>query len=91
MLYAICYDIADDKRRHRIADILLGYGERVQYSVFEADIDPSQMEILQKQVRREMDENCDSLRIYFLCETCREKIAIFGTGQITDYPDVVIV
>lgn len=30
----VSYDIADDKRRDKIAKVLLGYGDRVQYSVF---------------------------------------------------------
>ena len=33
-LYVISYDIPDDKRRKKIADLLEGYGQRVQYSVF---------------------------------------------------------
>jgi CRISPR-associated protein Cas2 len=34
-LYVISYDIADDARRLDVADALLSYGRRVQYSVFE--------------------------------------------------------
>ncbi|OIP31774.1 MAG: CRISPR-associated endonuclease Cas2, partial [Deltaproteobacteria bacterium CG2_30_43_15] len=31
----VAYDIADDKRRNKICDILSAYGQRVNYSVFE--------------------------------------------------------
>mgnify|MGYP002748130839 FL=1 len=34
----IAYDIPDDKRRGRIAKLLLTYGDRIQYSVFIVDI-----------------------------------------------------
>jgi CRISPR-associated protein Cas2 len=34
-LYVISYDIADDDRRSDVADALLSYGRRLQYSVFE--------------------------------------------------------
>jgi CRISPR-associated protein Cas2 len=34
-LYIIAYDITDDDRRQKVADILLGWGRRIQYSVFE--------------------------------------------------------
>jgi CRISPR-associated protein Cas2 len=34
-LYVITYDIADDARRNDVADALLSYGRRIQYSVFE--------------------------------------------------------
>lgn len=36
--YLICYDIRDDKRLRRVAKICEGFGERVQYSVFECDL-----------------------------------------------------
>ncbi len=32
--YLVAYDVADDKRRDAIYTSLLGFGERVQYSVF---------------------------------------------------------
>ena len=31
--HLVSYDVRDDKRRRRAAKLLLGYGERVQYSV----------------------------------------------------------
>ena len=34
-LVVISYDIANDKRRNKVAKVLLDYGNRVQYSVFE--------------------------------------------------------
>ena len=32
--YVVAYDIRDDRRRKRVANLLLSYGERVQESVF---------------------------------------------------------
>lgn len=32
--YLIAYDIQDDKRRKQIADFLLSFGHRIQFSVF---------------------------------------------------------
>ncbi|MBR8835369.1 MAG: CRISPR-associated endonuclease Cas2 [Stigonema ocellatum SAG 48.90 = DSM 106950] len=34
-LYVVAYDVPCDKRRKKISDLLEGYGQRVQYSVFE--------------------------------------------------------
>lgn len=42
MLYLISYDIAVDKRRTKIAKLLEGFGQRVQYSVFECDLTTKQ-------------------------------------------------
>jgi CRISPR-associated protein Cas2 len=35
MLVVVVYDIADDKRRLKLANFLEGYGRRVQESAFE--------------------------------------------------------
>ena len=39
MQYVVCYDIADNRRRDRLASILLDYGPRAQESVFMANLD----------------------------------------------------
>lgn len=46
MFYIISYDIPDDKRRNRTAKILLDFGKRVQYSVFECILDNALFEKL---------------------------------------------
>lgn len=33
--YLVCYDISDDKRLARVAKAMRGFGDRIQYSVFE--------------------------------------------------------
>ncbi|NMG82782.1 MAG: CRISPR-associated endonuclease Cas2 [Methanosarcinales archaeon] len=42
----ISYDISDDKKRNKVANMLLDYGTRVQYSVFECLIDAKTLEKL---------------------------------------------
>lgn len=34
-LFAVCYDIADDRERRQVSRLLCGYGYRCQKSVFE--------------------------------------------------------
>lgn len=36
--YLICYDICDDKRLRRVFQIMRGYGDHLQYSVFECQL-----------------------------------------------------
>ncbi len=91
MFYSICYDIVDNRRRNRIAKILLDYGERVQYSVFEVDIDAKQLETLMGRMKRELNDSEDSVLIYALCETCKTKLKIIGQDSNVSYPDVYIV
>lgn len=36
--YLVCYDVCDDRRLHRVHKIMRGYGDRLQYSVFECQL-----------------------------------------------------
>lgn len=51
MRVVISYDISDDRRRNKIARLLEGYGYRVQYSVFECELDGRQLLKLQRELR----------------------------------------
>jgi CRISPR-associated protein Cas2 len=43
MRIVVSYDISDDKRRRKVAKIMEGYGYRVQYSVFECELEPKKL------------------------------------------------
>ena len=71
MLVLITYDVnttdTDGRRRLRkIAKMCVNYGQRVQNSVFECALDPSQYRRLQHDLISLMDINKDSLRFYNL-------------------------
>ena len=38
--YLVCYDICDDKRLRKVFQIMRGYGDHLQYSVFECQLTP---------------------------------------------------
>ena len=40
--YLVCYDITDDKRLRRVFKICKNYGDHLQYSVFECDLNPAE-------------------------------------------------
>ncbi len=48
--YVAAYDIADNRRRRRLARALHGWGQRVQESVFEVSISPECMEEFQLEI-----------------------------------------
>lgn len=52
--YLISYDIPNDKRRTKIMHLLEGYGERVQYSVFEVWLTELELEKLRQQLKQTM-------------------------------------
>lgn len=38
--YLVCYDIANDRRLRRVFKVCKNYGNHLQYSVFECDLNP---------------------------------------------------
>jgi CRISPR-associated protein Cas2 len=40
--YLICYDVTDDKRLRRVFKTCRNFGDHLQYSVFECDLNPAE-------------------------------------------------
>lgn len=76
----VAYDIADDRRRERVAKILEGYGERVQYSVFECRLDRMQYLRLRHALEEVIVSDEDVISFYFLCEADVRRIERVGRG-----------
>lgn len=89
MFYVISYDIIDDKKRAKVADTLLDFGKRVQYSVFECELTDVYLENLVRKLKKIISPE-DSIRIYSLCSQCSKSIRILGVGNITKDEFVVI-
>jgi CRISPR-associated protein Cas2 len=88
--YVVSYDIPCDKRRVRVAKALTGYGERVQYSVFECLLTEAQFERLWEELQRKIDADEDSLRAYRLCPPCAEWTRTVGRAVSVEVPEVYI-
>ncbi len=82
MFYVICYDVPDNKRRNQLAKALKGFGTRVQYSVFEAQLNRKQFNELKRTVDDVIDASEDSIRYYALCNACVERIEVPAVGDI---------
>ena len=67
MLVVIAYDIADDRRRAEVAGRLLGWGGRVQESVFECWLNAAELRLLKDTLAELVDETTDRIRFYRLC------------------------
>lgn len=91
MLYAVTYDIPDDRRRLRVSNLLEGYGYRVQRSVFECLLDEDPLKELTGRLKKEIDEQADRIRIYPLCKACTGKVLLMGPGEVTHEVDVYVV
>jgi CRISPR-associated protein Cas2 len=82
MFVIVCYDIPDDKKRNKISQILEGYGERVQFSVFECDIKAEHMEKLKEKLIKVLNDE-DSVRYYYLCGECIKKVEKVNGPPVT--------
>ena len=69
MKYIIAYDIANNKKRKKVANELEGLGYRVNKSVFECELSKTRLVKLEKFFRKTAGKS-DSVRLYRICENC---------------------
>ncbi len=75
MKYLVAYDITNDKRRKKLSELLEAYGIRVNYSVFEIELNATKKEKLLYEIalKKLIDIKYDSVRFYHICQNCVEK------------------
>ena len=79
MFVIVSYDIADDKRRGRIFKTLKNFGQWMQYSVFECELEKMQFLKMRDRLDHLIDaREGDSIRFYFLCEGCKRQVERIG-------------
>lgn len=86
MLVIVSYDVATveaagRRRLYRIAKVCQSYGERVQKSVFECEVDPAQWAKLKHRLLTEFDTTEDSLRFYFLGSNWKRRVEHCGVQR----------
>lgn len=59
----IIYDISDDKRRRNIVKMLNGFGNRIQFSAFEANLSENNYNKLLLNLKK-IENNEDSIIVY---------------------------
>lgn len=89
MLMLVAYDVriettAGRRRLRRVARACLDYGQRVQNSVFECEVDPPQWIALRARLIAEIDETSDSLRFYRLGAEGRRRVEHVGSKPTLD-------
>lgn len=96
MLVLVSYDVAMNnkkgpKRLRRVAKACQDYGQRVQYSVFECIVDPAQWTALRERLIKEINDEEDSLRFYFLGSNWRRRVEHIGAKKTVDQEGPLIV
>ena len=91
MQYVVCYDIADDDRRTRLAKALLDFGTRIQESVFVANLDDTLYVRMIERIKRNVEQNFDRVHVFHLCAGCEGKTETFGTAEVVEDPEFYII
>lgn len=87
MMVLVTYDVSTvtnkgKKRLNKIAKICVDYGLRVQNSVFECTVDPTQWMVLKDKLLKTYDKNEDSLRFYNLGGKWDRKVEHHGIKEV---------
>lgn len=80
MRFLICYDIPSDSVRDKVAKWLDGYGDRIQDSVFEADLDGELTDRMWAGLLRLVDGKTDQIALVPICAACDERRRWVGRG-----------
>lgn len=91
LFYVVVYDIPDDKRRKKVSDLLEGYGQRVQYSVFECILTKAKYDELRQRLKPRTKLSEDSIRFYPLSKHTFGQVETWGEPQITKMPGSVVI
>ena len=86
----VCYDVntmtsAGRRRLRKVAKALEGYGQRVQFSVFECTLSDALLEKLRSKLLDIIDHKEDNLRIYYLFGPRERHLETFGRDGWVDF------
>jgi len=89
MFILVSYDVSTTsahgrRRLRRIAKVCLDFGQRVQNSVFECQVDPTQWAKMKGRLMEILDPREDSLRFYFLGKNWRRRVEHHGIKPALD-------
>jgi CRISPR-associated protein Cas2 len=95
MMVLVSYDVATSeadgaRRLRRVARACQDFGQRVQYSVFEIEVDPAQWTRLKSRLLNEIDPEQDSLRFYFLGSNWKRKVEHVGAKAALDFNGALV-
>lgn len=89
MRVVVSYDVRTDtsegrRRLRKLAKLCESNGVRVQYSVFECQIDPAGWVKMKDKISKIINEEEDSVRFYFLGSNWQRKISHIGLKRHFD-------
>jgi CRISPR-associated protein Cas2 len=96
MLIIVTYDVSviteDGPRRlRRVAKVCERYGQRVQKSVFECQVNEMQLDELERSLLTEIDLEVDNLRFYRITEPHELRVKQYGVFRSVDFEAPLVV
>ena len=96
MMVLVSYDVSSQdkagaRRLRHIAKTCLDFGQRVQFSVFEIEVDAAQWVALKARLTQIIDPTQDSLRFYYLGDKYHTRIEHFGAKAGYDAEGALII
>ncbi|MDY0014409.1 MAG: CRISPR-associated endonuclease Cas2 [Rhodocyclaceae bacterium] len=90
MLVIVCYDVntetkAGRRRLRQVAKVCESWGQRVQQSVFECQVNLMQLETLERDLLAEIEPSEDNLRLYRLPDSRGAEVREHGIFRATDF------
>lgn len=89
MMVLVSYDVSTiseggEKRLRRVAKVCRDYGQRVQFSVFELEVDTARWVFIKQRLCDLIDPEVDSLRFYYLGQNWQKKVEHVGAKPALD-------
>ncbi|MCM1578486.1 MAG: CRISPR-associated endonuclease Cas2 [Ruminococcus sp.] len=96
MMVLVSYDVstadsAGKKRLRKVAKFCRDYGQRVQNSVFEINVDYGTFLKVKDSIIKLIDESKDSLRFYYLGNNWKRRVEHYGAKETYDLEGVLII
>jgi len=95
MWIVVCYDVSTEtdggrKRLRRVAQVCKNFGQRVQKSVFECNVDEMKYEDLRRKLLREVKLELDNLRFYRLTEPREKRVEEYGVVRTVFFDEATL-
>lgn len=96
MMVLVSYDVSTvdvkgKSRLRKVAKECQNYGQRVQNSVFEIDVDYGTFLKIKDKLLKLIDESRDSIRFYYLGNNWHKRIEHYGAKETYDPEGVLII
>jgi CRISPR-associated protein Cas2 len=92
----VTYDVSTEtpagrRRLYKVAQHCKNFGQRVQKSVFECNVDEMHFERLIRALTKIIHKEEDSLRIYRLMEPLEKYVRVYGWDKKVDFEKPMVV